>query len=99
MYPLLGMFQGHYNSGSDCNSGDCGIYNSGSDCYSGNCGMQCQPQQQCCQMQMPCQQMVQPMVQPTVASQPRPSIAYSYGYPSTGEIKINDNELMLSMDV
>ncbi len=33
------------------------------------------------------QMMVQPMVQPTVAAQPRPSIAYSYGYPSTGEIK------------
>ena len=42
-----------------------------------NCGCQ---QQQCCQ-----QQYVQPTVQPVVAAQPRPSIAYSYGYPSTGE--------------
>ena len=39
----------------------------------------------CCQQQ----QYVQPVVQPVVAAQPRPSIAYSYGYPSTGEIKLD----------
>jgi len=36
----------------------------------------------CCPAPAPVQ--VQPVVQPVVAAQPRPSLAYSYGYPSTG---------------
>ena len=45
-----------------------------------------------------CQQYVQPTVQPVVAAQPRPSIAYSYGYPSTGKTMVLFKLSCLIMD-